>query len=79
MVCDGSAFVETSSSPGTAPSSASIQAPARWASAAACVKPDVVLEAQVRAVDHHRRVAGVEAALHFRQVPAVIEMHADQC
>ena len=39
MVCDGSAFVETSSSPGTAPSSASIQAPALWASAAAsCVK-----------------------------------------
>ena len=40
---------------------------------------DVVLEAQVRAVNHHRRVAGVEAALHFRQVPAVIEMHADRC
>src|SRR6185312_11752637 len=39
MVCDGSAFVETSSSPGTAPSSASIQAPARWARvAASCVQ-----------------------------------------
>ena len=40
---------------------------------------DVVFEAQVRAVNHHRRVAGVEASLHFRQVPAVIEMHADRC
>ena len=41
-------------------------------------EPDIVVEAQMRAVNHHRRVTGVEAALHFRQVPAMIQMHADR-